>query len=98
MTIPTQSFQKALKKHGNTAENFFKLLELRFDNVIYRSGIAFSRLQARQLILHGYFTINNHKVNIPSYLLKTGDVIRIKSNTILLQKDRKDLVQANRLS
>jgi small subunit ribosomal protein S4 len=76
------TFEKSKKQHGNTGENFIKLLETRFDNFIYRVGIASSRPQARQFVNHGLFTINGKKVNIPSYQLKTGDTIKIKSNRI----------------
>lgn len=74
------TFEKAKKKQGNLGENFLKLLESRFDNVVYRLGMADSRSQSRQMIGHGLFTINGKKVNIPSYIVKTGDVIEIKSN------------------
>lgn len=74
------TFDKALRKPGNTGEVFLQLLETRFDNTIYRSGLSVSRAQARQLVNHGLFTINDKKVNIPSYQLRIGDVIKIKSN------------------
>lgn len=74
------TFERAKKEKGNTGENFIKLLEQRFDNVIYRMGFANSRNEARQLISHGLFTINEIKVNIPSYRVRTGEVIKIKSN------------------
>ena len=56
------------------------LLERRLDNVIYRMGIANTRLQARQLVSHAQFTVNGKKVNIPSYLVKAGDVIAVREN------------------
>ena len=65
------------KKDGITGENFLQILESRFDSVIYRAGFATSRAEARQLVRHGHFTINGKKVNIPSYLVKAGDVIAI---------------------
>lgn len=65
------------KKDGITGENFLQILESRFDSVIYRAGFATSRKEARQLVRHGHFTINGKKVNIPSYLVKAGDVIAI---------------------
>ena len=65
------------KKDGITGENFLQILESRFDSVIYRAGFATSRAEARQLVRHGHFTINGSKVNIPSYLVKAGDVIAI---------------------
>jgi small subunit ribosomal protein S4 len=73
-------FDKAKGQAGNTGENFLKLLELRLDNIIYRSGLASSRAQARQMVGHGLFTVNDITVNIPSYVVKTGDVIKIKNN------------------
>ena len=85
-------FEKAKAKTGNTAETFIQLLEIRFDNAVYRAGYATSRNQARQLINHGLFTINDKKVNIPSYQLKIGDVIKIKANkkNAKVFKDLKD--------
>ncbi|OGF28496.1 30S ribosomal protein S4 [Candidatus Falkowbacteria bacterium RIFOXYB2_FULL_34_18] len=74
------TFDKAKKSSGNLGENFLQLLETRFDNVVYRLGIASSRPQARQMIGHGLFTINGKKVNIPSYIVKTGDIVEIKNN------------------
>lgn len=79
------TFEKAQQKAGNSGENFVKLLEMRFDNAVYRAGFANSRSQARQMINHGHFTINDKKVNIPSYIVRTGEVIKIKSN----KKDNK---------
>jgi len=73
-------FEKARKKSGNAGDNFLKLLEMRFDNALYRIGIADSKPQARQMINHGLFTINDKKVDIPSYQLKTGEIIKIKDN------------------
>lgn len=60
---------------GVTGENLLKTLERRLDNVVYRMGFANSRAQARQLVRHGIFTLNGHKVNIPSLQVKVGDVI-----------------------
>jgi small subunit ribosomal protein S4 len=74
------TFDRAKRETGNTGENFLKLLEQRFDNVIYRLGWASSRKEARQLVNHGHFVINDHKVDIPSYQVRTGEVIKIKSN------------------
>lgn len=74
-------FQIASSQKGRTGENLVKLLERRFDNVIYRSGLAPSRKSARQLILHKHFKVNSKTVNIPSYLLKSGDAIQVKDNS-----------------
>jgi len=74
-------FYKAVKKKGITGKNLLRLLELRLDNVIYVMGLARSRAQARQFVLHGHITINNKKVNVPSYSVKAGDVIGIKEKS-----------------
>ncbi len=66
---------KAEKMKGVTGSNLLQLLERRLDNIVYRMGFAANRNQARQLVLHGHFTVNGGRVNIPSYLVRTGDVI-----------------------
>lgn len=71
-------FQRALKQTGRTGELLVKTLERRFDNVVYRMGFAPSRKAARQLVLHRHFMVNNAVVDIPSYLLKPGDVIQVR--------------------
>ncbi len=68
-------FKMADRKKGVTGENLLQLLETRFDNVVYRLGLAGSRNAARQLVRHNHFYINGRRVNIPSYLVKKGDVI-----------------------
>ena len=70
-------FDEADRKEGMTGENLLILLERRFDNVIYRVGLASSRKEARQLIIHGHFRVNDKKVDIPSLILKPGDVISV---------------------
>lgn len=83
------TFDKASKQTGNTGENFLQLLESRFDNTVYRLGLATSRPQARQIIGHGLLTVNGKKLNIPSYVVKTGDVIAInpsKKNVKIFKK------------
>ncbi len=70
-------FQKALRQSGRTGENLVKLLERRLDNILYRMGFAPSRKAGRQLITHGHIMVNNTVVTIPSYLLKSGDVVHI---------------------
>jgi small subunit ribosomal protein S4 len=72
------TFEKASQMRGITGDNLVKLLERRFDNVVYRLNIAPSRKAARQLILHGHVQVNGKSVNIPSYLLNPGDVIQLK--------------------
>ncbi|HEY4877688.1 MAG TPA: 30S ribosomal protein S4, partial [Candidatus Acidoferrales bacterium] len=73
-------FEKAEREKGPTGSNLMVMLERRLDNVIYRTGIAGSRAQARQLVLHGHIRIKGKKVNIPSYLVNVGDEIELKNN------------------
>ncbi len=74
-------FELANKRAGVTGENLLIILESRLDNVIYRLGFGTSRPEARQLVRHGHFTVNGKKVNIPSYMVKVGDVIAIQENS-----------------
>ncbi len=71
-------FQKAVEMKGVTGENLLQLLERRIDNVVHRMGLGGSRAQARQVVLHGHIQVNARKVNIPSYLVKAGDVIEVR--------------------
>jgi len=64
-----------------TGEEFLRLLERRLDNVVYRLGFSFSRAQARQLVNHGHFLVNERAVNIPSFLVKEGDVVEFKKKS-----------------
>ena len=73
-------FVEADRQEGMTGENLLKLIERRLDNVVYRMGMASSRKEARQLVLHGHFTINGKKANIPSILVRSGDVIAVAEN------------------
>ena len=70
-------YEKASRMAGNTGEELLTFCERRLDNVVYRLGFANTRRQARQLVNHGHFTVNGNRVNIPSYLIKTGDVIAV---------------------
>ena len=70
-------YEKAAKAQGKTGENLLILVERRLDNVVYRLGFAMTRREARQLVNHGHFTVNGKRVNIPSYLVSTGDVIEV---------------------
>ncbi len=79
-------FREAERQKGVTGENLLRMLESRFDNMVYRSGLAASRAEARQLVLHNHFTLNGAKVNIPSCLLKAGDVIQVKEKSRSVQK------------
>ena len=71
----------AERKAGVTGENLLRICESRLDNVVYTLGWASSRAEARQLVTHGHFEVNGKKVDIPSYLLKAGDVVSIKSKS-----------------
>ncbi|MBN1777645.1 MAG: 30S ribosomal protein S4 [Clostridiales bacterium] len=73
-----RTFEKAEGMKGITGENLLQLLERRLDNVVYRSGLANSRAQARQFVCHGLITVSGRKVDIPSYITDAGDVIGIK--------------------
>ena len=70
-------YEKASRMTGNTGEELLTFCERRLDNVVYRLGFANTRRQARQLVNHGHFTVNGSRVDIPSYLVKTGDVIAV---------------------
>ncbi|MDK2809726.1 MAG: small subunit ribosomal protein [Petroclostridium sp.] len=74
-------FEMASKKKGITGENLLQILESRLDNVVYRLGLATSRAEARQLVRHGHFNVNGARVNIPSYLVKEGDVISVREKS-----------------
>ena len=74
-------FAKADRKEGQTGENLLILLERRLDNTVFRMGMAENRIDARQLVLHGHFTLNGKKVTIPSMSVKVGDVIAVKESS-----------------
>ncbi len=76
-----QYFHRADRAKGVTGENLLVMLERRLDNTIYRLGFAGSRSQARQLVRHNHFLVNQKKVNIPSYLVKPGDVITLREKS-----------------
>ena len=73
-------YNKAERMRGVTGENMLVLIESRLDNVVYRLGLGSSRAMARQIVNHGHITVNGHVVDIPSYLVKAGDVVAVKSN------------------
>ena len=87
-------YEKASRMAGNTGEELLTFCERRLDNVVYRLGFANTRRQARQLVNHGHFTVNGNRVNIPSYLIKTGDVVAVceksVSNTFFKELKEKD--------
>ena len=70
-------YEKAARAEGNTGEILLSLIERRLDNVVYRLGFASTRREARQLVNHGHYTVNGKRVNIPSYMVKVGDVIAV---------------------
>jgi small subunit ribosomal protein S4 len=74
-------FDKASKKKGLTGENLLIMLETRLDNVVFRMGFASSRKEARQLVTHNHFTVNGKKINIPSYQVSAGDVIKVREKS-----------------
>lgn len=74
-------YVKASRMKGVTGENLLMLLERRLDNVVYRMGFAATRAEARQLVRHRHFLVNGHKANIPSMLLKPGDVVEVKERS-----------------
>ncbi len=71
----------SLVKGAGTAERFFEELESRLDNVVYRMGLGVSRRATRQMVSHGHFVVNNKRVTIPSYELKSGDIIKIREGS-----------------
>jgi len=74
-------FEMAAHKKGITGENLLQILESRLDNVVYRLGLATSRPEARQLVRHGHFNVNGSRVDIPSFLIKQGDVIAVNEKS-----------------
>ena len=76
-----RTFDKAARVKGVTGDNLLALLERRLDNVVYRLGLASSRAQARQFVRHSHITVNGKKVNIPSYVVETGDVIGVREKS-----------------
>lgn len=70
-------FEMAERKQGMTGPNLLSICETRLDNVVYRLGLASSRAEARQLVVHGHYTVNGKRVNVPSYLIKAGDAIAV---------------------
>ena len=87
-------FEMAEKMPGVTGENLLRLLESRLDNVVYRLGFASSRAEARQLVAHGHFTVNGRRVNIPSFLVKVGQVVAVCEKSRQLDK-MKGIIEAN---
>jgi small subunit ribosomal protein S4 len=89
-------FHQAERSKGNTGDVLMRLLERRLDNVVHRLGFGRSRSQARQIILHGHITVNGRRVDIPSYLVVPGDVIRVKNRAKSLDMVRANLSELSR--
>ncbi|GAA0225650.1 30S ribosomal protein S4 [Metaclostridioides mangenotii] len=87
-------YERAENMQGKAGENLLSLLERRLDNTVYRMGLASSRKEARQLVTHAHFTLNGHKVDIPSLSVKVGDVIAVKEKSRSSEKF-KALVEGN---
>ena len=84
-------YEMANAQKGVTGENLLSILESRLDNVVYRLGFAMSRPEARQLVRHGHFTVNGKKVDIPSYLVKPGEVIALRESSRSVDKFKASL-------
>lgn len=89
-------FGRAERIKGNTGDALMGLLERRLDNVVHRLGFGLSRSQARQLINHGHITVNGSRVDVPSYLVRPGDVIRVKNRAKSLDAVRGNLSEVSR--
>ncbi len=89
-------FDMAERAQGITGETLLQLLERRLDNMVYRMGFATSRAEARQLVRHGHFTVNGRKVNIPSFLLKPGQVVAVRESSQSVARIQEALAQADR--
>ncbi|GIV59295.1 30S ribosomal protein S4 [Rhodocaloribacter litoris] len=89
-------FEKASRKKGVTGENLLKFLEARLDNTVYRLGFARTRRQARQLVNHGHIMVNDQVVDIPSYQLRSGDVIAVRPRSRNLEVIRESLQRSRR--
>jgi len=75
-------YQEAHRRPGKTGENLLRILETRLDNVVYRAGFAASRDMARQLVRHGHFVVNGHKVDIPSFRVSENDIIQVRGKSV----------------
>ena len=89
-------FQEAVSSKGNTGDSLMVLLERRLDNVVHRLGFGLSRAQARQMIRHGHITVNGGRVDIPSYQIRMGDVIRVKNRAKSLDLIRGYMAESSR--
>lgn len=89
-------FEKASRKKGVTGENLLKFLEARLDNTVYRLGFARTRRQARQLVTHGHILVNDHVLDIPSALLKDGDIVAVRPASRSMEPIKDALTRARR--
>jgi small subunit ribosomal protein S4 len=89
-------FEEASRQKGITGENLLLILERRLDNMVYRMGFATSRNEARQLIRHNHFEVNGKRVNVPSYLMRAGDVIELKEKSRKIAKVQESLEGSSR--
>ncbi len=89
-------FERAEHTKGNTGDALMSLLERRLDNVVHRLGFGLSRAAARQLVAHGHVTVNGKRVNVPSYLVRVGDVIRVKNRAKSLDLARGHMAESSR--
>jgi small subunit ribosomal protein S4 len=86
-------FYSAQRQKGVTGENLLRILERRLDNTVFRMGFSYSRKDARQFVRHGHILVNDKKVDIPSYLVKIGDVVRVKGNSETINKKVKECIE-----
>jgi small subunit ribosomal protein S4 len=89
-------FRRAERAKGNTGEVLMSLLERRLDNVVHRLGFGQSRAQARQIVAHGHITVNGRRVDVPSYLIELGDVIRVKNRPKSREQVKTNLAEHDR--
>lgn len=87
-------FHEAERRKGITGETLLQLLECRLDNVVYKMGFSANRRQARQLISHGHFMVNGKPVNIPSYIVKAGDVLEVRESSRDIQSIQENMAKA----
>ncbi|MFM8633888.1 MAG: 30S ribosomal protein S4 [Planctomycetia bacterium] len=87
---------RAERGTGNTGEMLMSLLERRLDNIVHRLGFAASRAGARQMVMHGHVTVNGRRVDVPSYLVRAGDVLRVKNRAKSLQLAHASLAESRR--
>jgi len=87
---------KATRMKGVAGENLIQLLERRLDNVVYRMGFASDHAEARQLVRHGHFTINGKRVNIPSYLVRTRDIVAVRESSKTIARISEALAAVDR--